>query len=57
MVAELVQPANSGGRRLHELATCLDTVVIYLSASKDVSLAEELDKVRGQFLENVLLTT
>ena len=57
MVAELVQPANSAGRRLHELATCLETVVIYFSAGRGVSLVAEFDKVRGPFPENVLLTT
>ena len=57
MVTELVQPANSAGRRLHELATCPETVVIYFSASRGVSLVAEFDKVRGQFPEKVLLTT
>ena len=57
VVAELVQPANSGGRRLHELATCLETVMIYFRASKGISLVAEFDKVRGQFPEKVLLTT
>ena len=32
VVAELVRPANSARRRLHELVTCLETVVIYFSA-------------------------
>ena len=32
MVAELVRPASSAAERLHELATCLETVVIYFSA-------------------------
>ena len=52
MVAELVRPANSARRRLHELVTCLETVVIYFSASKGVSMVAEFDKVRGQFLKN-----
>ena len=37
--------------------TCLETAVIYFSASKGVSLVAEFDKVRGQFPEDVLLTT
>ena len=45
MVAELVRPANSGGRRLHELVTCLETVMIYFRASKGISLVAEFDKV------------
>ncbi len=57
MVAELVRPANSDGRRLHELATCLEKAVINFSASKGVSLVTEFDQVRGQFPEKVLLTT
>ena len=57
MVAELVRPANSAAQRLHELVTCQETVVIYFSACKGVSLAAEFDKVRGQFPEKVLLTT
>ena len=32
MVAELVRPASSAAERLHELVTCLETVVIYFSA-------------------------
>ena len=51
MVVELVRPASSAGRRLHELATCLETVVIYFRASKGISLVAEFDKVRGQFPE------
>ena len=57
MVAELVRPASSAAERLHELVTCLETVVIYFSASKGISLVAEFDKVRGQFPEKVLLTT
>ena len=51
MVVELVRPASSAGRRLHELVTCLETVVIYFRASKGISLVAEFDKVRGQFLK------
>ena len=57
VVAELVRPVNSAAERLYELATCRETVVIYFSASRGVSLVAELDKVRGQFSEKVLLTT
>ena len=57
MVAELVRPANSARRRLHELVTCLETVVVYFSASRGVSLVAEIDKVRGQLPEKWLLTT
>ena len=47
MVAELVQPAaNSARRRLLELATCRETVVVYFSASTGVSLVAELDKLK-----------
>ena len=52
MVAELVRPASSPAERLHELATCLETVVIYFSTSKGVSMAVEFGKVRSQFLKN-----
>ena len=51
MVVELVRPASSAWRRLHELATSQETVVIYFSASKRVSLVAEFDKVRGPFSE------
>ena len=57
MVAELVWPANSAGRRLHELVPCLETVVIYFSASTGISLVAEFDHVRGPFPEKLLLTT
>ena len=39
------------------LAVCLQTVVIYFSASKGVSVVAEFDKVRGPFPEQVLQTT
>ena len=48
MVAELIPPASSAAERLHELVTWQETVVIYFSASKGVSLVAEFDKVRGQ---------
>ena len=57
MIVELARPANSAWRRLHELVTCQETVDIYFSASRSVSLVAEFDKVRGQFPEKVLLTT
>ena len=57
MVAELVRPDSSAAERLHELATCLETVVVYFSTSRGVSLVAAFDKVRGQFPEKVLLTT
>ena len=57
MVAELVRPASSAAERLHELVTCQETVVMYFSASKGVSVVAEFDKVRSPFPEKVLLTT
>ena len=51
LVAELVQPAHSAAERLYELATCRETVVIYFSVSRGVSLVAEFDQVRGQFPE------
>ena len=51
MVAGLVRPANSAQRRLHELATCEEKVVMYFSASTGISLEAESDKARGQFPE------
>ena len=57
MEAELVRPASSAWRWLHEHVACQEAVVIYFSASKHVSLVAGFDKVRGQFPEQVLLTT
>ena len=57
MVDELVRPVHSAAATLHELATCQETVVMYFSASKGVSLVAEFDKVRGPFSEKLLLTT
>ena len=57
MVAELVRPANSAAERLHELATCQETVRIYFSASIAISLVAGFDKVRGQFPAKLLLLT
>ncbi len=57
MVVELVRPANSARRRLHELATHQEVVRIYFRASRGVSLVAEFDKVRSPFTEKLLLTT
>ena len=45
MVTELVRPTSSAAQRLHELVTWQETVVIYFSACKGLSLVAEFDKV------------
>ena len=45
MVAELVRPTSSARRRLRELVTYQEIVVIYFTPSKGVSLIAEFDKV------------
>ena len=51
------QPGCPVRRRLHELAMCQETVMIYFRASKGVPLRVEFDKARGQLNDKLLLVT